>query len=159
MQARRVVGMAMLLAVAAPSFGAVSAGMVAGDPTGLSIKSWQGRHALDFGVGWYSSRYYYYYDARPYYGRGTELYVTADYVTHNYNVFHVNQAKLPVYYGAGVALWTSFGGAGIRVPVGVDLILARVPIDIFAEIAPTMVLAVGTYFHIGTAVGVRYRFD
>lgn len=147
----------LMLLTASPTYGAVSAGLVVGNPTGLTLKSWQGQHALDFGVGWYTAGY------RDVFGNHwstTEVEFTGDYVVHNYGLFHLKEGKLPLYYGLGAAVWAgSVGALGVRVPVGLDFIFAGAPLDIFAEIVPTMYLAPSTHLEMGAAFGVRYRFQ
>ena len=161
MQLARAMVLSILMLGMAPAFGAVSAGLVVGDPTGLSLKSWHGQHAYNFGLGWQNyGGYYYEFGPHYYYRRNSVIHVTADYVKHNYNVFHLHQGKLPAYYGIGVSVFAGDGSAvGVRIPLGLDYIFAHAPLDVFVELAPTMYLAPGAVFDMGGAAGVRYRFD
>lgn len=126
----------------------VGVGVIVGEPTGLSIKSWFSRtNALHVGAGW---------DMRE---KNSEVQVKIDYLVHNYSLFPVRTGKLPFYFGVGARINASNDSTvGLRVPVGLNYMFAGAPLDVFVEIAPTLNLAPATAFNIGAALGVHFRF-
>jgi hypothetical protein len=139
---------AVALTLAAPVQAEVGVGIIVGEPTGLSIKSWFSRmNALHIGAGW---------DMR---GNNSEIRIKADYLVHNYSLFPVRTGKLPFYFGVGAHVNASRNATiGVRVPVGLNYMFAGAPLDVFLEIAPTLNLAPATEFNMGAAMGIHYRF-
>jgi hypothetical protein len=139
------------------------AGIILGEPTGISVKGWiSGDRAIDGAVAW-SLR------------SGSYFSLHADYLFHNMDLIHLKKGKLPLYYGPGLRLRTWNGdrywdnghwhhytgnrtGLGIRFPVGLDYLPDRAPVDIFLELVPALDLVPGTDFDISGAVGARYWF-
>jgi len=119
-------------------------GIIVGEPTGISMKKWvSGVGAVDGAVSWSLSNDWFL--------------LQADYVRHAFNAIPVSKGKLPLYYGLGGYL--AFGdelGLGARIPLGINYIFGDVPLDIFAELVPTLNLAPNTDFSLGGGVGVRY---
>lgn len=123
------------------------AGLMLGEPTGLSAKYWLSeRGALDFGVAWS-------------FGNETALHMHADYLFHEFDLVKVDDEPLIFYWGGGVRLkfenQTKFG---IRIPVGLAYELKRDPLEFFLELAPIVNLAPKTSASINAAVGARYYF-
>lgn len=122
-------------------------GVIVGEPTGLSLKSWtEGNNAFDLGVAWSFGPY----DA---------INLHADYLWHNYDVFEEPETgNLPLYYGIGarVVLAENDAVIGARFPVGINYIFEEAPLDLFLELAPILNLAPDTDFHIGGGVGLRF---
>lgn len=121
-------------------------GVMVGEPTGLSIKSWTGgNNAFDIGVAWSLGRY----DA---------LYAHANYLWHNYEVFDPNSGSLPLYYGLGgrVVFGENDAIIGARAPVGINYLFEDAPIGLFLEVAPTFNVVPSTDFDIDGALGVRF---
>lgn len=122
-------------------------GVMIGEPTGLSLKSWTGgNNAFDVGVAWSLGRY----DA---------FYVHADYLWHNYDVFdEVDSGTLPLYYGVGGRIVFDENDAviGARFPVGVNYLFEDAPIGLFVEVAPIFNLAPSTDFDVDGGLGVRF---
>lgn len=124
------------------------AGIIIGEPTGLSGKLWLlGGNALDMAAAW------------SFKGNGALL-LQADYVFHTFNLIKVESGKLPLYYGIGgrIILHDNDTYLGIRVPVGLDYMFNNAPVDIFVEIVPILDLTPATDFDIGAGIGVRYWF-
>jgi hypothetical protein len=126
-------------------------GLVAGEPSGLSWKYWQGStHALDGALA--ISSFNDYFAAH------------VNYLWHNYKAIKVEQGKMPLYYGVGGALWSgtfhTHDGAnlGVRGVVGLEYVFDRAPFDLFLELAPTMYLVPesGLWLHAG--LGGRFYF-
>jgi hypothetical protein len=124
----------------------LGAGIMVGEPTGISVKSWiSSNDALDAGVAWSLSHGW--------------LHVHADYLRHSFGLIPVEVGQVPLYYGAGAVIGLGREiNLGIRVPLGVAYLFEDVPIDIFMEIAPTLVLIPDTDFEIQGGIGVRYWF-
>ncbi|MGD8426229.1 MAG: hypothetical protein PVH63_01300 [Balneolaceae bacterium] len=122
-------------------------GIMVGEPTGLTLKSWtSSQNALDVGLAWSLGRY----DA---------INLQADYLWHNYNVFNeVDSGTLPFYYGIGgrVILAENDAVIGARVPVGINYLFEDSPVGLFLEVAPILNVAPATDFDIDGSLGVRF---
>ena len=131
-------------------------GVIAGEPTGLSLKYWlDDEHAIDGAAAWS------FWDHD-----GFQLH--ADYLWHNFELLDSVEAsgKLPVYYGVGARLkFTEDEGRhddddhtafGIRVPVGVSYLFDGKPFDVFAELAPIVDLVPDFELNFSIAVGMRF---
>jgi hypothetical protein len=152
---------AAALIPAAARAGALGLGVIAGEPTGVSLKYWlDGRHAVDAGVGWSFSE-------------NESLHLHADYLWHDFGLLRPGDVKgrLPVYYGVGARLKMQDDGDGdghgsneddalfgARFPLGIAWISSSAPVDVFLEIAPVLDLLPGTDLSFNAAIGVRYWF-
>ncbi len=144
-------------------------GLEVGEPTGLNGKWFLSKSgALDFGVGWVYSHYYY--------GDGAHLYV--DYLWHPTSLVSAPGFELPFYVGVGLRYWDfhycyqrvcDYGGSaiGLRIPVGISFDFNRVPLDIFLQLVPVIDFVNGDYYdryrnreHFGVdlSAGVRFWF-
>jgi len=123
----------------------VGLGIILGDPTGLNAKLWTGKStAIDGAVAWSS-------------GGNSALYLHADYLLHNFNLFKVEEGNLLLYYGIGARFkLTNDTRVGVRIPVGINYIFASAPFDIFLEVVPLLELAPNTAFGVNAGFGVRY---
>ena len=125
------------------------AGIILGDPTGLSFKGWLNNvDAYDIAASWST-------DGRD------KRYIHADYLRHDYTLLKVPHGDLPVYYGIGARVLDRDNRktrAGIRIPLGLDYQLYRLPLSLFIEVAPRLDLTPDTDFELEGALGVRYRF-
>ena len=126
----------------------IGAGIILGEPTGLSFKYWlTEKTALDAGFAWS------FVDENAFQ-------IQADYLIHNFNLIKVSKGKLPFYFGIGGRLKFSTDVIlGVRVPLGLAYIFADEPIDVFLEIVPILDLLPKTDFTIGAAIGGRYFFN
>jgi hypothetical protein len=144
-------------------------GLELGEPSGLNGKVFVSRSgAVDFGVGWIYSPYYY--------GDGFHIY--ADYLWHPTSLASTSAFELPFYIGGGLRFWDfnycdqqvcNFGGTaiGLRIPVGISFDFNRVPLDIFVQLVPVIDFVNGDYYdrfrdraHLGIdlSLGLRYWF-
>lgn len=146
---------------AKPQSSGFGAGIILGEPTGISAKGWiSADRAIDGGLAWSLA------------GAGY-FSIHADYLFHNMNLIKVGKGRLPLYYGPGARIrtwngngyehhgqWHGEGGAGlgIRFPVGLDYLPEKAPVDVFLEVVPGLDLLPSTWFDIGGALGVRYWF-
>jgi len=158
-----VLGILVALAVAPAAARAATLGLgvIAGEPTGVSLKVWlDGRHAVDAAIGWSFSE-------------NESLQIHGDYLWHTFDLLRPGDVKgrLPVYYGVGARLKMQDEGDGhghggndddalfgVRFPLGIDWIASTAPIDVFVEIAPVLDLIPSSDLSFNAALGVRYWF-
>ena len=126
----------------------IGLGIILGEPTGVSLKSWVGRReALDVAVAW------------SFEGEGA-IHIHADYLFHNFRLFHIEKGVLVLYYGIGARIKTVHKTqVGVRIPLGLSYLFEKDPIEIFFELGPIMNITPKTLFRMTTGVGVRYYFD
>ena len=128
------------------SFGA---GLILGEPTGVSMKLWlSGSNAVQGAVAWSFSD-------------NTNLHVHADYVWHRWDLFEVEKGKLPLYFGVGGRIRFRENvddTLGVRFPVGVAYEFSDAPFDLFFELVPILDLAPNSEFDFNAAIGGRYYF-
>ncbi|MFI5345601.1 MAG: hypothetical protein ACHQ51_04425 [Elusimicrobiota bacterium] len=137
-----------LFAAAAPlraqKAGDLGAGVVIGNPTGVTGKLWiDGTRAVDAGVGF-----------------STHLAVYGDYLWHSWTVLpQPAQGKMPVYLGLGAQVRTLHDAEfGIRTVAGIAYWLPNNPVEIFLEIVPVFRLTPGTSVGMDAGLGLRYYF-
>ncbi len=130
-------------------------GIIAGEPTGLSVKYWlDDTQAIDGAAAWS------FWD-----DDGFQLH--ADYLWHNFDLVDPGAAdgKLPVYYGVGARLkFEEDNGKGddgdtvfgIRVPLGISYLFEDGRFDVFAELVPVLDLAPDVELDLQLAVGLRF---
>lgn len=126
-------------------------GVILGEPTGLNGKFWLTETiAIDGAAAWSFAD-----------DEGVQLH--ADVLYHKFDLLKVKEGKLPIYFGVGARIKfvvddDDDNRFGIRVPVGIDYIFAKAPLDIFFELVPIIDLAPSTKFAFNGAVGIRYYF-
>jgi hypothetical protein len=131
-------------------------GIILGEPTGISAKSWLGpSSALDFALAWSFERY-------------DSFTLHADYLKHNFRLIKVDEGALPFYYGIGGRIKLKEDEPsrsnnddtrlGVRVPVGLGYHFENVTLDTFIEIVPILELVPSTDFTMSAAIGIRYFF-
>jgi hypothetical protein len=150
---RRLLMTMTLVALLAPwtcwAQGGTGLGIIVGEPTGLSLKSWVGGNsALDLGLAWSFSH-------------DGNMHVHGDYLAHNFNLFDLDSGALPLYYGIGARVLFTENDArvGLRVPVGLAYIFSGSRADLFVELAPLLDLTPDTEFNLNGAAGLRYFFQ
>jgi hypothetical protein len=126
----------------------IGAGIIAGEPTGLSFKYWlTEKTALDAAFAWS------FVDENAFQ-------IQADYLIHNFSLIKISEGKLPFYFGIGGRLkFSNDASLGVRVPIGLAYIFSDAQIDIFLEVVPILDLLPKTDFTIGAAIGGRYFFN
>lgn len=123
------------------------AGVMLGEPTGLTGKVWVSqRNAIDFGLA-YSFR------SKGYF------HIHADYLWHFPDVIQSTE-RIPLYVGLGgrLAVGKGSGIFGIRIPFGMAFWLRSAPLEFFLEMAPIVDLAPATELSGNGGIGVRYYF-
>lgn len=121
-------------------------GIMIGEPTGLTIKSWTGgNNAFDLGAAWSLGRY-------------EAFYLHTNYLWHNYGVFNPDSGSLPLYYGIGGRIVFDDNDArlGARIPVGINYLFEEAPVGIYLEAAPILDIAPATDFNVDGTIGVRF---
>ena len=71
-----------------------------------------------------------------------------------------DRLKLDLYFGVGPQLWVQndIFHAGVRAPLGVDLVLNRVPIDVFVEVAASLWIIEDVDLSADAGAGFRWWF-
>ena len=135
-------------AMANPNRTSWGAGVMVGEPTGLSMKIWTGSaRSVNLGAAWSLS------------SPNNHLHLHADMTFYNFSPFPVNRGSLPVYYGLGaLARAGNEAKLGIRIPLGINYLFAYPQLDMFFEIAPVLLLIDRTDFDIDAALGIRFFF-
>lgn len=125
-----------------------AAGIIIGEPTGISLKMWQtNTKAVDAGIAWSL-------------GKNSHLSLHADYLFHKFIIASNEGMKIPLYYGIGARVkLQDETKLGIRFPIGIDYLFRNVPIDVFFEIVPVFDLVPETSFDFGAVIGIRYNFS
>ena len=125
----------------------LGAGIIVGEPTGISLKYWTGElSAFDGAIAWS-------------FGKEDAIHLHADMLFHNPDLISVSEGSLPVYYGLGIRIkLEDKSKLGIRIPVGIAYQFVKAPFDIFLEIVPLLDLVPATDFGLNAAIGVRYFF-
>jgi hypothetical protein len=125
------------------------AGILIGEPTGLSGKYWLDEsRALDFGLA------YSFVHTHPAFS------LHSDVIFHDSDIIK-SQFRLPVYYGFGIRIHFSnkdgntFGARGV---MGIAWLLDNEALDIFFEIAPVFNLFPETSLQLDFSIGSRYYF-
>ncbi len=144
------------------SNGEFGCGLELGAPSGLNCKVFLNpSQALDFGIG----GMYHYYNG----GDGLHLYL--DYLWHPKELVSTEAFKLPFYIGVGGRIWFfDYGNDaradvfGLRIPIGIAFDFNNVPLDVFAEIVPTLDFFHNydqhdVYLDIDFSVGIRFWFS
>jgi hypothetical protein len=123
-------------------------GGIVGAPTGLSAKLWYGPVvATSLTAAWSFTEH------------GT-FEMDLDFLLHPLNLQLVNKSiKFPLYFGPG------FGARVgdewflcVRIPVGAEYIVGKIPITIFGEVVPQWQFIPDNRTVVGGGVGIRIRF-
>jgi hypothetical protein len=123
-------------------------GIVIGEPTGLSFKQWMTNGtALDAAAAWS-------------FEKEGAFHVHVDYLVHQPGLAEADVGRVLLYAGIGgrVKAEEDDSRIGVRIPLGVDYVLAGPPLDVFFEVAPVLDVAPKTAFRINGGIGVRYYF-
>jgi hypothetical protein len=129
--------------------GSFGIGLIAGEPTGLTLKYWfTDRMAMDLGAGWS-------------FAGEDSLQLSGDWLYHVFDLVHVDHGELPFYVGLGGRLKFSDNGdtrVGVRLPIGMAYEFEDVPLELFAEVAPVIDVAPATQLKWNGGIGIRYFF-
>ena len=143
---RRIALVLVFVLLASVAFAQTSAGIIIGEPSGLSGRQWIGDGAaLDLALAW------------SFFPEGS-FYIHLDYKQHFYD-FDVYTGRLLAFAGIGPMVY--IGSAvtlGARIPVGLIYEFDPAPLEIFVEVAPGLTLVPRTRANVGGGLGIRYRF-
>jgi hypothetical protein len=125
----------------------VGAGIIAGEPTGITLKNWLSKTtAFDVAVAWS-------FDGPD------DFHLHGDYLLHNFSVFKPRKGLMPLYFGLGGRIkFSDKTRVGLRGVIGVDYLFQSAPVDIFLEVAPIFDFTPDTDFSFNAAIGFRYFF-
>ena len=150
--------LSMALATAKAEEG-LGLGVILGEPTGISAKLWvHPSQAIDAAAAWSFTENH-------------SFQFHADYLFHAFDVLKVDPAlgRLPLYWGVGGRVKLQNHDyhqgrnnddelLGVRFPVGMSLLFAKMPMDLFAEIVPILDVVPDTDFALNGAIGARFYF-
>lgn len=122
-------------------------GLMLGEPSGVSIKSWNGtKTAFNIGAAWSLA------------GRNEALHLHGDFLWHSW-MEKVETGRLAFYYGlGGRIIFADDAQAGLRVPLGLNYVFPTIPFDLFVEAVPILDVTPDAGFAGNGAVGLRYYF-
>jgi hypothetical protein len=144
---------------AAPQGKTFGIGIVAGRPSGLSMKymlaSDQG---LQFTIGAFGARKR---NSAIGYVTFDSVVVSLDYLWTAAQLVQVAPFALNFYIGGGGAVGISYDRFAVveaRVPLGLSMAFRELPIEAFLEVAPALVVVPGLGFDINAGLGARWFF-
>jgi hypothetical protein len=134
-------------------------GIIVGEPTGVSVKTWiNDKNAVDAAVAWSFSE-------------NDSFQFHADYLFHNHTLVKIDDATgtFPVYIGLGGRLKLKEENKGkgrndddallgIRVPFGISYLFADAPVELFVEIVPILDIVPDSDVDLNAAIGARFYF-
>lgn len=133
--------------IMAQSKGEKGIGLMIGDPTGVTFKSWtSSKTAFDLGAAWSLEN-------------NGGISIHGDYLWHSW--FDVDKGNFAFYYGVGARarfIENEDSSVGVRIPLGVNYLFEDAPLDLFVEIAPIVDLIPDTDANGDGAIGIRYYF-
>ncbi len=124
------------------------AGLMFGEPIGLTLKYWVNEtFAVDGGLG-------------ASFHREDGLQLHSDALWHVFGSHHCPHGLLSPYIGVGGRAKFQDGDDrfGVRVPIGVSYMLDRSPVDMFLEIAPVLDVEPSVQGSFNVAAGARFWF-
>ena len=128
---------------------ALGIGIILGEPTGISLKSWlDDKRAIDTAVAWT-------------FEKDSSFTLYANYLVHRYDLINGQMStkggNAPLYYGLGAKIAVGEEvKLGMRIPLGITYIFKKDPLDFFIEIAPGINLVPSSDLSISGGVGIRY---
>ncbi len=135
---------------AAHQYNPFGAGVILGEPTGVTVKYWvSDTTAFDAALGW------------SFEGR-TSFHLHGSYLFHDFEMVEVAKGSLPLYFGVGGRLKARSGKSdrlGVRVPFGVAYHFEDVPVEAFAEIVPIIDVVPSSRASLNAAIGARFYFE
>jgi len=142
----------ILLVASVMSFG-FELGVILGEPTGISFRSFMGTsNAIDLQVGWSVK------DNR--YDNDDNFDLHGAYLFHKKSDIRIEGYRLPFYFGPGgrVKITDNDLIIGVKVPLGLYYKFGSAPFSMFIEVAPGLNLTPDTDFDIMGGIGFRYIF-
>ena len=123
----------------------IGIGLMAGEPTGVTYKSWFNRNtAYDIGAAWSLS------------GRNEAVHLHTNFLYHSW--FEESDNLAFIFGIGGRVIFAGNAKAGIRIPLGLNYVFDDAPFDMFVEAVPILDLSPDIEFAGNGAFGVRYYF-
>ena len=121
-------------------------GVIAGEPTGITAKLYLSENdAVDAAASWSFVN--------------DMIYLRADYIRHFPGTIDKEFRDFVLYAGVGGLLKLDNDAAfGARIPIGVNYFSDSVPVELFIEIGPALLLLPETKFILTGGIGARYYF-
>ena len=122
-------------------------GVILGEPSGISGKSWLSKKtALAGAVAWSLES-------------DEALHVHLDHLFHDFDSMPVEQGTMALYYGFGGRIkFADESTISIRIPIGLNYLFEAAPMDVFLEIVPMLDLIPRTEVNLNGGIGIRYFF-
>ncbi len=122
-------------------------GVIAGEPTGLTLKYWLDNNSgFDLAIAWS-------------FEKEASFRIHADYLWHFKGIFKNEIKNLFPYLGGGWLVNISERlRIGIRIPLGIEYMFDKIPLEVFLEIAPVINLIPATTLGGNAGLGLRYYF-
>jgi hypothetical protein len=135
----------LLSAASAAQPGRAGVGLVLFEPSGLTAKAWLSRSvALSGAIGWSAEENHY-------------LHLHVDFLFYRLRLAADRNLDLDFYLGAGGKIvFRDSDNAWLRVPLGVDFLLRKSPLNFFFEVVPSFNFSDLKLFG---AIGFRYIFE
>jgi hypothetical protein len=152
---RKFLMAALFMLTAAPAAhaaapGPFGLGVVLIDPTGLSANYYYERQkSLAAALGWSSKH----------------LRLNLDHLWYRRDIIVIDKTPIDLYYGVGGRFYQhekrngdNESEIGVRVPVGVAYIFRKIPVQVFGELSPALIVVDDSAFVIDISIGARYYF-
>lgn len=140
------------LSLSAQAFaaGPLGLGIVLAGPTGISANyAYEKAKSLALAVGWDRS----------------DVQVHLDHLWYRSDLIVIDRQPINVYAGVGLRLHEierdhkdNETEIGVRIPIGVEHSFNKIPVQIFGELAPALILVDYSAFVIDIALGIRFYF-
>lgn len=152
---RKLLLAAFLMIAAIPAAGAAAPGpfglgIVLIDPTGLSANYYyEKQRSITAALGWSSD----------------DLRLNVDHLWYRRDIIVIDRTPIDLYYGVGGRFYShekrngdNVNKIGVRVPVGVAYLFRKIPIQVFGELAPGLIIVDESDFILDASIGARYYF-
>jgi hypothetical protein len=138
-----------------PAQSGFGAALILGEPMGLSAKLWiSPDSSLDAGAGWSMYR-----RTNKEMRQIGALYFYVEYLHHFYDIVKTRSGKFVYFIGIGMETAPDVEFyLGARIPFGITYMFEDLPLDIFLELAPSLVIRPGITSDTGAFAGLRYWF-
>jgi hypothetical protein len=125
-------------------------GVVLIDPTGLSANYYyEKQRSLSAALGWGSDH----------------LHLHMDHLWYRRDIIVIDRTPIDLYYGVGGRIYQhekrngdDENKIGVRVSVGVSYLFRKIPVQVFGELGPALILVDDSAFVIDISLGARYYF-
>jgi hypothetical protein len=141
---------AAIPAARAAAPGPFGLGIVLVDPTGLSANYYyEKQNSVSAALGWSSKH----------------LRLNVDHLWYRRDIIVIDRTPIDLYYGVGGRFYShekrngdNESEIGVRFPIGVAYIFRKIPIQLFGELGPALIIVDDSAFIIDVSLGIRYYF-